>query len=229
MPRVHLKTEDFEVLKQYIEGDASAPSRELVSQFLQMSQALQMRMYDNILSLKHELETTKRKLSKYDEEERRKVETGEFDELGFDTKELAFALLYILKSKTHFVSMVKLQACLFLVYANWLAFHGQKICIENPVAQEKGPWFWSVAKKIDTRVNVSADWLNRIRIANPGVAAVISNVADKYGELSDSRISGYLTKTLPYKQADKEHNAGKWNGVIQDKLIYEWKKYEKNQ
>lgn len=230
MPRVLFKKDDFDQIKDFIENGGQIPSREMVSNFLLMANALQVRMFDYISGVKNENAKLVAKIDKYKALETKKIEDGTFDELGFDSRELALALLYkIKKYSSRYVSMEKLQQCLYLLYANWLASHEQKICIESPVAQEKGPWFWGVAKKVNTKDAVTSEAFDMIAKTNAGVAALINNIAYKYCDYTDKSLSVYLTKSYPYKSTDKDHNGGKWNGVIQDKLIYEWKRTEKNQ
>lgn len=221
--RVNVSTQDFEQIKDYLEGAEITISREQVANFFSMADELRSRMLKNLGTAKNEVSRLNRRLERYADQENKKIEEGNFDELGLDSVDIARALLYVMKSRKVYISHRKLQYALFIVYANWLATHRQKICIESPKAQEWGPWFWRVANNVkEKNVTLSTDFDNLMKI-NPGLGCLVKYVGEKYSDMNEDDIAKYLKKSEPYVKADASRNNGKWGAVLDDTLIYRWK------
>lgn len=147
-----------------------------------------------------------------------------FTDTGLDSVDVATGLLYQLQQlKTYRLGKNKINYILYEMYASWLASKGQRLFLEHPVANEWGPMFWRVYKKLDTRCVVPYDEWKRICALNPGVAAFCQNAAKKYYDYSDKTLSELFLKSEPYREARKEHNNGKWGKELSDTSIYKWK------
>lgn len=150
---------------------------------------------------------------------------GDFADLEFDSVELAKVIMYTLNEKRIGYSMRTVNYLLYEAYASWLCRYRERLTKEAPVATEWGPNFWNPMRKIGSvRCVVTREDFSRVAERNAGVAVFLRNVSLRYGDWTESKLRDSFIRTVPYKNALPEHNAGKWNKVIDDADIYAWRK-----
>lgn len=214
------------VLDWLNDEQGNVPPPEAASKLITISARLQKKLLDEALRSRREAAGYRKRIERITERKDRAVAAGEFRELGFDSVEVARCLLCYVQELGVHCSKNKLMYLMYIAYASWLASKDERLCIEQPVATEWGPNFWRVYKHIpNTFVPTSFQDVKAVAEVNSGVAAFLRNVVRKYGDLRDADLERYV-KGSPYKAALPEHNDGKWNGLIRDTLIYEWKKQE---
>lgn len=166
----------------------------------------------------------RRKVERMETKEQKLVEEGVFGETGYDSVDVAWCLLYCLKSKQAFkLTKSKFLGILYEAYASWLGSKKQRLFAEHPVCGEYGPMFWRVFKHVDVNANPDYRMFENIARQDAGVAKFIQNVANKYYDWAEKDIVGPVLKSLPYRNAMPERNRGKWNGELTDADIYAWK------
>ena len=164
------------------------------------------------------------RIERYRSRENSRIETGQFGETGLDSAEVAQALLFQLQHlKTYKLSKGKVIAILYEMYASWLHSKKERLFEEHPVATEYGPQLWRVFKRLNIYDTVPYEDYRALAAKNPAVAAFTKSAAEKYYDYKESDLTGPALKSLPYRNASKEHNDGKWNKEIDDREIYAWK------
>ena len=150
----------------------------------------------------------------------------QFKEMNRDSLEVAYAIKHIANNYGHYIRRTMLIPILYDVYANWIYSAKEILTDEQPKATENGPQFWKVYTKIDMRkpVNETKRYYDALASFNSGVIALIKNVLNKYINMDDSRVAEIMRNNVAYINADKSHNNGKWNKVIEPRDIYAWKK-----
>lgn len=148
---------------------------------------------------------------------------------GLDSVDVATGLLYQLQQlQTYKLNKNKVILILYEMYCTWLAEKKERLFSEHPVATEYGPQFWRVYKRTNTIVQVEyKDWKKLCEL-NSGVAAFCRNAAEKYYDYNNTTLEEKFKKSMPYKNATKDKNDGKWNKEISDNDIYNWKKPNAN-
>ena len=206
------------------EGHKSPP--EAAAKLINISTRLQKKLLDDALRSGREAAGYRRRLERIASKNEAAAAAGDFKDLGFDSVDVARCLLHCLQEMGMFCSRNKLIHLVYVAYASWLASKGERICIEHPVATEWGPNYWRVYKHIASPAAiVPYDAFKTIAERNSGLAVFLRNVARKYGDYRDGDLERYVCGK-PYKNALPEHNDGKWNKVIADADIYEWKAAE---
>lgn len=167
-------------------------------------------------------------LEKYKERRQEAFKAGEFTESGRDSLDVATALLYQLQQlKTYKLTDFKLNAILYEMYASWLYSKKERLFLEHPVATKFGPRFWRVFKRLSVSTAVPAQTWKIFAQNHPDVAAFCINAAKKYYDESEGTLTRMFMASKAFKNADNEHNGGKWNKEISDADIYAWKEKQK--
>lgn len=159
------------------------------------------------------------------EKRNQQMEAGEFRCLEYDSLDLAKAITWSLKDAHHYTTKLKVNFILYHCYCKWLYRNGERLTLESPVAQEKGPWFWKVMSGLEIPTLPPKNWIDDIRALNPGLAEYLNNASVKYGQYNEEHLSQVYIQTRPYLNAHRDRNDGKWNRPINDRDIYA---YEKN-
>lgn len=222
--------EELDALKRYAQDeDSILEDYTLLKRFLNLQFAVMGKMAKDLPRQRAAAKMYRDRLERLKARKEAAAAAGEFSEAGFDTVEVARALVYRFQQlKTYPLSMTLVMAVLYDIYATWLKQYDERLFIEHPVAQEKGPWFWRVSQHVDLKERQSASAFSSIAERNPAVAAIVRNAADKYHDYKLDQLLNYVMGT-PYRAVDKQHNGGKWNGVLRDADIYEWKKNVKKE
>lgn len=203
--------------------DAQMPSDDAVKKLLNMSDALRRRLWDELKGEQRRNASLSRRLERLGKAEQRHWEGGEFESLGYDSVEVAYAVAYAFRERNMRFTMGQLQLVMYMIYASWLFHHKQRICVEHPVRQESGPWFWKVSKKAAVFSNPERWWMTNLQGKNPGLVEVIRRIVAKWGDEREDNLRRDLLKTEPVRNADRTNNGGKWNKEITDGDIFVWK------
>lgn len=223
-----LTTEQLRSLIQLAEDERAPVDAEAVSALNYLNACVQRNLLKRYSAAARRNESLSDRLERYHNKEKEKVVTGEFAETGLDSHEVARALLYQLQQlKTYKLTKSKVISVLYEMYASWLHSKSERLFLEHPVATEYGPQFWRVFQRLDVRESVPYQEYKDLAGKNPGVAAFCKRAAEKYYDYKDSDLSAPVLKSVPYKNASKENNGGKWNKQIEDRDIYAWKSDQK--
>lgn len=165
------------------------------------------------------------RIAAHDEKERARVLEGDFGETGLDSVDVAKVLLYHLQQLTTWqLGKDKMMLILFEMYASWLHSKRERLFVEGFVAQEKGPWLWRVAKRIERAdIPVHYEQVRALAERNPGVAAFCQRAAQKYYDYGEKQIRDYVLKCPAYRKAAPKEEGAKWNATLDDREIFFWK------
>lgn len=219
-----LSGEEIKIICEFAEtGDRSAINEEIISKFINLNAAVTKQLYKSVRAAAGTMARMEKRIERYKAENERRLEEGIVSDTGFDSVEIARALLYKLQQvKCYRLNKSKVQTILFRMYASWLAGKNERIFTERPVSGVYGPIFWKVQNKVDPKCSYTAHDFEVVAQRNPGVANYIGNVAKAYYDLSEKQIAGDLTKIKPYLNAAPNHNNGKWGKELDEKEIVEW-------
>lgn len=154
----------------------------------------------------------------------KEYEAGNYTCLEYDSLALARAITYCLKAQHQYCTKLKVNLILYHCYCSWLYRYGERLTMESPVAQEKGPWFWKVMKDLEIPQNAPTNWLSDVGGYNPGLREYLKNATAKYGAYSEDDLAKAALQSRPYRNAHKDNNGGKWNKPINDRDIYIYQK-----
>lgn len=222
-----LTHEQLDHLHRFVNGDKLIIDTEAIEALGSLSEAVNRCLARNYAALRRRNDTLSGRLERAKEKSEARLLAGEFTETGYDSAEVAQALLYQLQQlKTYRPTKYKVIAILYEMYASWLYSKGQRLFLEHPVATAYGPRFWHAIKRIDVNVKVPYDAWKAMAEKDPGVAQFCKNAAKKYYDVTEKSLVDMFMKTNAYKKALPENNAGKWNKEIDDTDIYAWKKQQ---
>ena len=223
-----LTPEQLKVLTAFVEDDKAPFDPEAVAALNYLHSCVQRNVTKRLASVTKRNEVLSERLERYRRTENSRIETGEFAESGLDSADVAQALLFHLQQlKTYKLTKGKVISILYEMYASWLYSKKERLFEEHPVATEYGPQFWRVFKRLNIYSTVPYADYKALASANPAVAAFTKAAAEKYYDYKESDLSGPVMKSLPYRNASKEHNDGKWNKELDDREIYAWKADQK--
>lgn len=224
-----LTHEQLDQLNRFASNDREIPPMETLEAFNTLYAAVQRNTVRFLTGSRKRNAMLEERLEKVRERREQKILAGEFSETGLDSLDVATALLYQLQQlKTYKLNKYKLQAILYEMYASWLESKKERLFLEHPVATEFGPRFWRVFKRLETGIAVHYQAWKTFAEKSPAVAAFCKNAAAKYYDYAEGDLSRLFLASAPYKNADKDHNLGKWNKEISDADIYTWKAKQKN-
>lgn len=221
--------QQFESLIRLVQDERSPIDMDAVEALHAMHSTVEKIVIKRLIGSEKRNSMLQERLEKYKERDRIRVEEGNFGETELRSDDVAKALLYQLQQlRTYRLNDYKLQAILYEMYASWLESKKERLFDEHPVATPYGPRFWRVFKNVKAAVKVSYDDWTALAEKNPGVAAFCRNAANKYYDTSEGELSRMYLKSKPYTSADKDHNGGKWNKEMDDRLICAWKAEKNN-
>lgn len=220
--------DEMKMLVAFVEdGNRDVLGTDAPSKLSALFFAFQKRLSETNSELRRENARLHKRLSFLEARRENDAVEGNFGDLNLDSVDVARAVLALCSLKGYEMTWPKLMAMVFDTYAVWLVSHHQRLFLEAPKAQESGPWFWRVAKNVNTfRGWQNTDVIDRLASVNPGVVAVIRNVVDKYGALSEKTVCDWLRRSPVYRESHKDNNQGKWNKEMADSSIYAWKAAE---
>lgn len=225
-----LSTEDIELLQNYIDGNADyIAARETADRAFRLTEALRRRISDDArkalnaeASLRNRLERkTERK-----KKEERSLTAEAFTCIGLDSLDVIHAILHCAMRESISITREKAVLILYAVYVSWLESHREKITIEAPVADWRGPWFWRAYSHFDLRAaygQVPKESFEKVAKANSGVAALIHNATIKYGKHTDRDLTAFYKGSEPYMKVAKKGPEDKWNRPLDPVDMYYWK------
>lgn len=220
--------EQLKSLVALAEDDKAPYDPDAVAALNYLHSSVQRAVNRRLASAYRRNEVLTQRLDRYRARENNRIETGEFGETGLDSAEVARALLYQLQQlKTYKLTKTKVISILYEMYASWLFSKKERLFEEHPVATEYGPQLWRVSKRLNLYEHIPYEDYKALASRNPAVAAFTKAAAEKYYDYKESDLSGPVLKSLPYRNATKEHNDGKWNKEIDDREIYAWKADQK--
>lgn len=227
--RYSITYEQLQALLAFAEDDRQGVDPDAVEALNELNSAVQKNV------LKHFRGTLKRnkmlseRMEKMREHREEKFVDGEFTETGLDSAQVAKALLYQLQQlRTYKLSKYKVMAILYEMYASWLYSKKQRLFVEQPSATQWGPRFWHAFNKLDMTQTVPYEEYKALAELNAGVAAFCRNAAGKYYDITESTLTKMFMKSKAFTNAAPPNNGNKWNGIIDDKDIYAWKKAQDN-
>ena len=220
----YLSPEDLAALTAFAQDDRAQINPEQIERLGALHRAVERNALKNLTGLRKRNAMLSEKIEHFRDKEKLKISVEDFAETGLDSYEVALGLLYQLQQlKTYRLTKKKFISILYEMYASWLHSKQERLFLEHPVASFFGPQFWRVYERISLAAPVQyKDWKSLCE-KNPGVAAFCKNAAEKYYDYAEGDLLRPLTKSLPFRNADKDHNGGKWNKEIADKQIYAWK------
>lgn len=217
--------EELQSIKEFVENNAPVNS-ETVEKFMALSFATMKKLQQRLYEAKNENFKLQRRLEHYQKKDKGALPdtVPAFSDTGYDSADIAAALTFCLQELNSYkLNKTKVNLILYEMYASWLASKRQRLFTEHPVANEWGPQFWRVFKRIDPRIRYQKDSYIKVAEVNPGVAAFIKNAAHKYYDYSLSDLKKLFLNSAPYKNAMPSNNNGKWGKEISDSDIYVWK------
>lgn len=219
-----LSEKEIRIICEFAEtGERSALTEDIVSKFVNLNAAFTKRLYKSVRAIAGTAARMEKRIERYKTENEKRLEEGVVSDTGFDSVEIARALLYKLQQlKCYRLNKAKVQTILFRMYGSWLAGKNERIFTERPVAGVYGPIFWKVHNKVEPKYPCTRQDFESVAQRNPGVANYIGNVAKAYYDLNEKQIAGDLMKIKPYLNATPEHNNGKWGKELDEKEIVEW-------
>ncbi len=222
--RTYLTSAQLEALTRFAEDDRQPLDTEAAEALSQLNAAVQKNIIKLLNGTRKRNTLLAERLEKFTDRKHEKILSGEFAETALDSPDVAKALLYQLNQyKTYRLSIYKVSAILYEMYASWLHSKNERLFIEHPVATEYGPRFWRVFNHVDMKKDGRYEDYKALAEKNPGVAAFCKNAAAKYYDISEKDLTDVFRKTKAYLIADASHNGGKWNKPIDDKEIWQWK------
>lgn len=224
----YLSPEDLAALTAFAQDDRAKIDPEQIERLNALHRAVERNALKNLTGLRKRNAMLNEKIERLRDKEKLKISVENFAETGLDSYEVALGLLYQLQQlKTYRLTKNKFISILYEMYASWLHSKQERLFLEHPVASPYGPQFWRVSERIKLAVPVQyKDW-KALCEKNPGVAAFCKKAAEKYYDYAEGDLNRPLLKSEPYRNADKDHNGGKWNKEIADKEIYAWKDAQK--
>lgn len=215
-------------LTQFASDERAEISKESIEALTSLYNAVQRNIVKNWTGTRKRNAMLTERLEKYNERKKDAIEAGEFTDTGLDSLDVAKALLYQLQQRqTYKLSIYKLIAILYEMYASWLYSKKQRLFIEHPVATEFGPRFWRVYNKVNVNERIYLSSWKLFAQNNPGIASFCENAAQKYYDYAEGDLNRMYISSKAYKNAHKDNNNGKWNKEITDVDIYAWKKAQK--
>lgn len=221
----NLTPEQVDEIVRFANDEKQLPAQDTLETFNNLYAAVQRNTVRHLEGARKRNAMLTERLDSLREKREEKIASGEFGETGLDSIDVATGLLYQLQQlKTYKLNKYKLQAILYEMYASWLYSKKERLFLEHPVATEFGPRFWRVFKRLETTTDVSYAAWKAFAEKSPAAAAFCKNAANKYYDYTEGTLNRAYMATKAYKNADKDHNGGKWNKEIEDTDIYNWKK-----
>ena len=225
--RTILSHEQLDSLHRLADNEKGIIDLDAVEALAQLQATVTRCLSRNYGALRRRNETLTTRLDRQKEQQEKKILAGEFAETGFDSAEVAVALLYQLQQlHTYRLTPYKVNAILYEMYASWLGSKGERLFTEHPVATQFGPRFWHALKRINVQQRIESETWKSFAARNPGIAQFCINSARKYYDVTEKSLNERFMKTDAYRNALPEHNNGKWNKEILDTDIHAWKQSE---
>lgn len=220
----YISYEQLDELIRFAQDDRYAVDLNAVQALGALNATVQANLVKHLAGARKRNAMLAERLDRRKEERVLRRAAGRFEESGLDSAEVANALVYQLQAlKTYKLSVYKVMAILYEMYASWLYSKGERLFVEHPVATEYGPRFWHAYKRIDTRTPVTREAWNAFAAARPDIAAFCKNAALKYYDISEGGLRAGFMNTKAFENARPENNNGKWNKEIEDADIFMWK------
>lgn len=155
---------------------------------------------------------------------------GNFAQLRMNVLDIALCIVYLLKEGDFYYSRNRIQYILYEAYCSWLVSKKERLFDAHPVAQEWGPHFWEISKRVGNIQPVtSIENFKVVAEKDAGVAEFLRNVVKKYGGWTEEALKTLHTDTVAYKNAMPKKrgealtpNESKWGHIIKDADIYNW-------
>lgn len=212
-------------IRDFVENDGPIPSQDAVNTFNALHFAFNKKMYKSLTESRSKQKTLEKRVTSLRKKEDDRAAAGVFKETvpGLDSVDVAKALIWCLNQKqTWKLSIPKVVAILYEMYASWLASKHERLFVQHPEATQYGPQFWRVTRKVTSMTATYEDW-KKIAEQNPGIAEFCKNAAAKYYDWKLSDLTRPVLNSKPYLNAHADKNGGKWNKELSDADIFAWK------
>lgn len=228
METTGLTQQQMDRIVNYINGVKDATmNEEIITLFDGLYFRLHRRIMHNLIQEEKKNERLNVRIAKMQEKSKITKTTDENVEgyscTGLDSVDIAGCLAFEMQALCHKgVQKSKILRILYIMYASWLASKKERLCLEHPVATERGPMFWRAYKKIDPMTIIGPEHHKNVASQNPSVATFIRNTARKYYDIDDKDLEDYINSGAPYKNA-LPRKGEKWCKPLSDNDIYLWK------
>lgn len=230
-----LNNEEMQAIQNWLDGETEADAQviDLASRLFRLSDAVRTRLVADSRKTASRYASARKKLERLENARESHRLQGDFEEYGYDSWQILKIIFYCADRNGLKLSSRRAIAILYLLYSSVLAKEGKRLTVEHPVANINGPQFWGAANALSKNGIRTQEYAQDYRIlasANPGLAEHINNAVKLYGkyyeprDAKDDPVCSMLIKSAPYRKASRENNCGKWNGLIKDEEIYDWKK-----
>lgn len=230
--RNNLSYEQLDELIRFADDDRHPVDLAAVETLASLNAAVQRNIVRHLSGQRKRNAMLNERLQRYTERQEREVIDGNSREYGIDSADVANIIMYHLQHlKTYKLSVYKVNAILYEMYAGWLFRNKERMVDEHPVATAYGPRFWRALKNC-YKENHTISYEEYRSIASritekkigPGILSYAENAAKRYYDVSDKDLNEMFMKSKAFKNATPEYNNGKWNKEIADGDIFEWKK-----
>lgn len=229
----YLTSEEFLQVCRYIDGkdDGELFGSDILTRFRRMCYAFEDRVHKDGLEQARRASSLQRRLDRLAQKEAEAVALGDIPCAGFGSDEIMRAVMHLMKSSGIQAGETRAMQITYLAYATWLHSRRERLCMDHPQAMPSGPHFWIASEWCKEHRDFTATQFRNawetLAKGNPGVADMLRNAVAKYGRYSETLMKDILCRSKPYLLAHKDNNNGKWNKILEDGNIYEWKSQNK--
>lgn len=226
-----LQPNDLELIYAWMDGqNPDGNLTETVQRFFRLSDALRsMLLKDRQEAVRQKTRLEQKVLRLTGADTGEEIRVPHFEQLYYDGGELLKAIMYTAWQQGLRITKDRGIHILYMLYASRLAKANQRLVLEEPVANTRGPQFWSASKAFERYPNKeeAQKVIDKLKADDPGFYVHIVNAVKLYGKYpcreKNDTIGKALMESTPYVNASPKNNGGKWNGRITDEDIYRWR------
>lgn len=229
-----LEPNDLQLIYDWMDGkNPDGPLTETVQRFFRLSDALRGMLIKDRQTTVQQNKRLQQRVSKLTGEGRDEADevayVPAFEQLYYDGGMLLKIIMYTAWQQGLRITKDRGIHILYMLYASRLARANQRLIIEEPVANTRGPQFWSASKSFERypAKNEAAMLVDKLKASDAGLYVHIVNAVKLYGKYpcndKNDAIAKALMSSKPYLNACPKNNDGKWNGRILDEDIYRWR------
>jgi len=221
-----MTAQDIQNIQDWLDGKVPfASAADALKEFRIMHAAVERKALEDLGAATKKTAIQEKRIERLDKSSKKQLAEGNYAELGFDSMEIAQALRHCLREHVGSLQLRKghTVAIIYEIYSSWLGSKGERITVEHPVATQYGPTFWRVYDKLDKYPAPTLSDFSLVAGKNPGLAAMIKNAAAKYATYPIRDLMRFHMNNDAYRNADKDHNGGKWNKELDDRDIWLWR------
>lgn len=226
-----LEPNDLNVIYDWMDGkNTNGSVSDASARLFRLCDALRNRLLKDRLEARQEnarlLKRIERLTGSDNDEE---IRIPRLEEAGHDSGDLTKIIMYVAYQTGLRFTKDRAIHILYLLYASRLARNAERLTIEHPVANTRGPQFWHASNsfgKYPTQEE-GRRLTEKLKAADTGLYVHIVNAVKKYGPYpcreNNDPLAKILLESKPFLNASPKNNDGKWNGEIKDEDIYRWR------